>query len=591
MFLRFKIRRKDGKEHRAWSVVENRRVDDGRVVQRQVLYLGEINDSQRAAWSNAIEVFDETIGQAKQIALFPEDRVAPDLDCDVVSIRLSGMRLRRPRQWGACWMAMLLWDQLRLNEFWSAALPPSREGTSWLNILKTSVSYQLISPGSEWRLHRHWFEHSAMGDLLGEDIALVQPNNLYRCLDKLTAHKQAMFTFLKDRWRDLFQADFEVLLYDLTSTYFECDPPEDGKRKFGHSRDKRSDCVQVVIALIITPDGFPLAYEVMDGNTADKTTLKAFLAKIEKHYGKAKRTWVMDRGVPTEEVLAEMRNSETPIHYLVGSPRGRLTKLEKAFLTKPWEDVRQSVRVKLAEHDGETYVLARSQGRRDKEQSMRRRRLRKLIRRLRELQRQDLTRDELLLKLGAAKKEAGRAYGLLAIHTPTKDQPVTSETFHFTLDRKKLRQARRREGGYLLRTNIKSEDPAHLWRLYLQLVEIEQAFKELKNDLSIRPVHHQLETRIEAHIFVAFLAYCLQVALKQRLKTLAPGLTARAVLEKLAAIQMIDVELPTTDNRLVLLSRYTEPEKDQLLLLNQLKLQLPAQLPPKITSLNNRQVA
>ena len=222
---------------------------------------------------------------------------------------------------------------------------------------------------------------------------------------------------------------------------------------------------------------------------------------------------------------------------------------------------------------------------------MRRRRLRKLIRRLRELQRQDLTRDELLLKLGAAKKEAGKAYGLLAIHTPTKDQPVTSETFHFTLDRKKLRQARRREGGYLLRTNIKSEDPAHLWRLYLQLVEIEQAFKELKNDLSIRPIHHQLETRIEAHIFVAFLAYCLQVALKQRLKTLAPGLTARAVLEKLAAIQMIDVELPTTDNRLVLLSRYTEPEKDQILLLNQLKLQLPTQPPPKITSLSNHQVA
>jgi len=188
MFLRSKIRRKDGKEHRAWSVVENRRVHDGRVVQRQVFYLGEINDSQRAAWSKAIEVFDEGAGQSKQIALFPEDRLAPVLDCDVVSIRLNAMRLRRPRQWGACWMATLLWDQLRLDEFWLAALPPSREGTRWLNILKTLVSYQLISPGSEWRLHRHWFEHSAMGDLLGENIALVQPNNLYRCLDKLTAH-------------------------------------------------------------------------------------------------------------------------------------------------------------------------------------------------------------------------------------------------------------------------------------------------------------------------------------------------------------------------------------------------------------------
>jgi hypothetical protein len=473
MFLRCKIRRKDGKEHRAWSVVENRRVHDRRVVQRQVLYLGEINDSQRSQWSKAIEVFDESAGQSKQIALFPEDRRAPALACDVVSIRLSAMRLRRPRQWGACWMSALLWEQLRLDEFWSAALPPSREGTSWLNILKTLVSYQLISPGSEWRLHRHWFEHSAMGDLLGEDIALVQPNNLYRCLDKLTAHKQSMFTFLSERWKDLFQADFDVLLYDLTSTYFECDPPSGGKRKFGHSRDKRSDCVQVVIGLIITPDGFPLAYEVMDGNTSDKTTLKDFLNKIEKQYGKANRTWVMDRGIPTEDILTEMRHSEGPIHYLVGTPRGRLTQLEKAFLSKPWEDVRQSVRVKLVEHDNETYVLARSQDRRHKERSMRQRRLRKLIRRLRELQRQDLTRDELLLKLGAAKKEAGKAYRLLVIHTPKKDQPVTSETFHFTLDRKKLRQVRRREGGYLLRSNIKSDDPGDLWRMYLQLVEID----------------------------------------------------------------------------------------------------------------------
>jgi transposase len=591
MFLRSKIRRKDGKEHRAWSVVENRRVHDGRVVQRQVFYLGEINDSQRAAWSQAIGVFDEGAGQFKQIALFPEDRLAPVLDCDVVSIRLNAMRLRRPRQWGACWMVTLLWDQLRLDEFWLAALPPSREGTRWLNILKTLVSYQLISPGSEWRLHRHWFEHSAMGDLLGENIALVQPNNLYRCLDKLTAHKQAMFTFLCERWQDLFQADFEVLLYDLTSTYFECDPPEEGKRKFGYNRDKRSDCVQVVIALIVTPDGFPLAYEVMGGNTSDKTTLKEFLAKIEKQYGKAKRTWVMDRGIPTAEVLAEMRNSELPVHYLVGSPRGRLTQLEKAFLTKPWEDVRESVRVKLIEHEEEIYVLARSQGRRDKEQSIRRRRLKKLIKRLRELQRQDLTRDDLLLKLGAAKKEAGKAYGLLVIHMPTKDQPVTSETFHFALDRKKLRRARRREGSYLLRSNLKSDDPGHLWRLYSQLVEVEQVFKDLKNDLAVRPIYHQLETRIEAHIFIAFLAYCLLVTLKQRLKALAPGLTARVVLEKLATMQMIDVELPTTDDRVVVLSRYTEPEKDLSLLLRQLKLQLPAQPPPKIMARNIQEVA
>src|ERR1700684_305477 len=501
------------------------------------------------------------------------------------------MRLRRPRQWGACWLAMILWDQLRLDEFWRPVLPPSREGTSWLNVLKTLASYRLISPGSEWRLHRQWFEHSAMGDLLGEDIALAQPNNLYRCLDKLVAHKPALFTFLRERWKDLFQAKFEVLLYDLTGTYFECDPPEEGKRKIGYSRDKRSDCVQVVIALIVTTDGLPVAYEVMDGSTSDKTTLRAFLAKIEKQYGAAKRTWVMDRGIPTEEVLAEMRASPTPIHYLVGTPRGRLTKLEKALAAKSWENVRESVRVKLIEHGEETYVLARSDARREKEQGMRRRRLRKLIKRLRSLQRQELTRDTLLLKLGAAKKEAGNAYGLLTIHTPAKDQLVTPRTFHFSLDRKKLRAARRREGGYLLRSNIRGDDPGHLWRLYLQLVEIEQAFKELKNDLSIRPIHHQLEDRIEAHIFVAFLAYGLMVTLKQRLKALAPGLAPRGVLEKLAAIQMIDVELPTTDDQTIVLSRHTEPDHDHRLLLQRLKLELPAQPPPQITAATSRQAA
>ena len=292
-----------------------------------------------------------------------------------------------------------------------------------MNILKTLASYQLISPGAEWRLHRQWFARSAMGDRLGEDVALVQPNNLYRCLDKLTAHEQALFTYLRGRWKDLFQAEFDVLLYDLTSTYFECDPPDAGKRKFGYSRDKRSDCVQVVIALIVTPNGLPLAYEVMDGNTSDKTTLKAFLAKIEAQYGAAKRTWVMDRGIPTEEVLVEMRASSTPIHYLVGTPRGRLTKLEQALAAKPWEDVRESVRVKLIEDGEETYVLARSEARREKEQAMRRRRLRKLIKRLRELQRQDLTRGRPVAQ--TRRSQEGSRQGLRPTDDPYADEGPT----------------------------------------------------------------------------------------------------------------------------------------------------------------------
>jgi len=544
MFLRANKRFKDGKEHRYWSIVENRRIAGKRVVQRQVLYLGEINDSQQAAWCQAIEVFDASTNQSKQMALFPEDRRAPPLSYDVVQIKLSGLELKRPRLWGACWLAFELWQQLQLDDFWQNKLLPSHKGTRWLSVLKALVCYRLIDPGSEWRLHRHWYDQSAIGDLLGEDFGIAQIDTLYRCLDKLLAHKVALFSHLNERWKTLFNARFEILLYDLTSTYFECDVPENSKRKFGYSRDKRPDCVQVVIALVVTPDGFPLAYEVLDGNTSDKTTLKDFLKKIETQYGKAHRIWVMDRGIPTEEVLSEMRTSETPISYLVGTPKGRLTKLEQSFLKLNWEMAKNSVRVKLLQQNGEVYVLACSDARIEKERQMRLRRLRRLVQRLNELQQQTLTRDQLLLKLGAAKKAAGRAYGLLIIKLPGKDEEVTTQTFTFRLDRKKLRQVRLREGRYLLRSNLLNETPTTLWTHYIQLTEVEQTFKELKSDLSVRPIYHQCDKRIEAHIFVAFLAYCLQVTLKQRTRTLAPGPAApRAVLEKFSTMQMVDVHV------------------------------------------------
>src|ERR1700675_4407492 len=530
MFLRHKLRRKDGKEHRYWSIVENRRVSGGRTVQRHVLYLGEINDSQRAAWCQTIQAFDESGPAGRQVALFPEDRAPPLLDCDVVHVRLSGLRLRRPRQWGGCWLACHLWDQLELDEFWAPRLPPSRQGTRWLNVLKTLVTYRLIDPGSEWRLHRQWFEQSAMGDLLGEDYSLVWKNALYRCLDKVLPQKTALCTHLRQRWQDLFGATFDVRLYDLTSTYFESDPPDDesDKRRHGYSRDKRNDCVQVVIALIVTPDGFPLGYEVPPGNTSDKTTLRDMLQKIEAQYGKANRIWVMDRGIPTEEVLAEMRAADPPVSYLVGTPKGRLSKLEKRLVTLPWHAVREGVDVKLLPQDQELYVLAQSHARINKERAMRRRKLKWLWARLKEFAAMDLDREELLMKLGAARARAWAAWRLV-------DVKVADEgaTFSFTLDRTKLRQVRRREGRYLLRTNLTGKDPAELWRFYIQLVEIEAAFKTMKDDLQLRPIHHQLEHRVEAHIFVAFLAYCLHATLRARLKPLAPGLTPRAVLDKL----------------------------------------------------------
>ena len=582
MFLRCKTRHKDGKSHRYWSVVENRRVGGGRIVQRHVLYLGEINDGQEAAWRRSIEVLADGETEPRQMALFPEGRALPVADSEVVQIRLGELALRRPRQWGGCWLAGALWDQLQLDGFWSPRLEPSRKGTRWLNVLKTLVFYRLLDPGSEWRLHRQWFEVSAMADLLGEDVGLVQIDKLYRCLDKLLAHKQDFFSFLKGRWQSLFGVGFDVLLYDLTSTYFEIDPPAAGKRRFGYSRDKRADSVQVVIALIVTPEALPLAYEVMPGNTADNTTLADFLARIEAQYGKANRTWVMDRGIPTEEVLAEMRQADPPVHYLVGTPKGRLSRLEKALLDKPWHDARPGVQVKLLAQDGELYIFAASRDRVAKERAMRRRRLKKLWRRLGQLRQQRLSRDQLLLKLGAAKKEAGHVYAVVDIRLPGNDQPVSPATFSYSLHKDKLRATRRREGRYLLRTNLSDADPARLWRYYIQLTEIEQAFKELKGDLAIRPIYHQLDHRIEAHIFVAFVAYCLLVTLKQRLRPLAPGLTPRAVLEKLCAMQLVDVDLPTTDGRHLILPRYTQPDRDQLLLLQRLKLTLPPQPPPRI---------
>ena len=583
MFLRKTRRKKDGKTHEYWSVVENKRVAGGRVVQRHVLYLGEINSSQAAVWRKAIEVLDEDAGHSRTMALFPEDRcggIAPD--ASVVQLRLSEMRLCRPRQWGACWLAGQLWQALQLDRFWATRLPPSRKGTQWDQILQVLVVYRLIAPGSEWKLHRDWFGKSAMADLLGADFGLAEAHKLYACHDLLLQHKDALFSHLMARWRDLFNANFDVLLYDLTSTYFEInasDVAEGDKRRHGYSRDKRPDCPQVVIALVVTPDGLPLAYEVLPGNTADCTTLRMFLARIERQYGRARRVWVMDRGIPTDAVLAEMRASDPPVQYLVGTPKGRLTRLEKQLLAKPWQEARPGVSVKLLAEDDELYVYAESIDRVSKERAMRRRQLKWLWKRLRELAAMEVRREEMLMKLGAARARAPTAWRLVDIA-----MDKTGAGFSYALNRQKLRQIRRREGRYLLRTNLTENDPALLWQHYIQLVAVEQAFKSLKGDLAIRPLFHQEERRIEAHIFVAFLAYCLQITLQRRLHALAPGLTARSALEKFAAVQMIDVRLPTTDGREMLLTRYTQPEPELQLLIQQLKLSLPPQPPPRIAT-------
>jgi hypothetical protein len=384
---------------------------------------------------------------------------------------------------------------------------------------------------------------------------------------------------LRQRWCDLFGATYQVLLYDLTSTYFECDEPdgEEDPRRFGYSRDQRGDCVQVVVALVVTPEGLPLAYEMFPGNTADKTTLRGMLATIQRRFGKAERIWIMDRGIPTEEILTELRAADAQVRYLVGTPKGRLTKLESTLAQLPWHEVRPQLRVKLLPQDGEVYVLAHSGAREGKERGMRQRRLKAYWKRLAELKEQAPLRDALLKKLGAAQDRAGRvATGLVRVEVSAEGR------LSFQFDRAALRAVRQREGRYLLRTNLTDDDPEQIWRYYMQLVFVEEAFRTLKNDLGLRPIYHQKPERIEAHLFVAFLAYCLSITLRQQLRDLAPGLMPRAVFEKLATLQMLDVIVPTTDDRELLLVRRTETNREVALLLDRLGLSLPTQPPPKI---------
>ncbi len=424
MFLRRTERKKNGKTHSYWNVVENKRLDGGRVVQRHVLYLGEINSSQAAAWRKAIEVFDVDAGRARTLSLFPEDRCeAIAGDASVVQLRLSEMQLRRPRQWGACWLAGQLWQELQLDRFWADRLPPNRKGTRWDQVLQVLATYRLIAPGSEWRLHRQWFGNSAMADLLGADFGLAEEHKLYACHDLLLAHKEALFSHLVERWRDLFNADFDVLLYDLTSTYFEVnasDLPEGSKRRHGYSRDKRPDCPQVVIALVVTPDGLPLAYEVLPGNTADSKTLRMFLGKIEQQYGKARRVWVMDRGMISEETLEFL--GQPGRRYLLATRRGELASFSEHLRAGGWQSLKDNpeVEVKLLKRQEEHYLLARSRPRRHKERAIRRRQRRGLARGLEKLRKRIedgrlKDRDKVLESLGGLKGRFPKARPFVTI--------------------------------------------------------------------------------------------------------------------------------------------------------------------------------
>ena len=627
MFLRATKRFKDGKAHYYWSLVESVRVGR-RVFQRQALYLGELNDSQRAEWQRTVEAFDEN-GKPHQMKLFPENRAPGTDDDSVVRIRTDRLVVKNLRNWGEVWLGTVLWDKLGLDDFWKARLSSSRKGTDWLSIMKAIVLYRFTDPGSELRMHSNWMANTAIEELIGSG-ALTGRSTLYSCLDRViwqsdewrkpraerrNSFKDELFYYLRDRWAGLFGSTCDVVLFDLTSTYFEVDGSkalESELQRYGYSRDKRGDCLQVVVALVLTPDGFPLAYEVMPGNTNDRETQMPFIKKLEAKYGRIGSLWLMDRGVPTEKTLRAMR--EGGYKYLVGAPRGHLKVLGDRLAKAEWQNVQDGISVKVArldseagtsangtvgENSGDTFVLTRSTARSLKETSMRVKKLRGAMRTLFAVDerigrvrwrkagpvKRELSRDELLKRLAVAEAKAGRAWKMISITLPKEGQKVTPETFHWHLDWDRIDEARANdEGTYLLRTNLPECDPKTLWKRYMIQGEIEYAFRELKNDLGLRPVYHQLDDRIEAHIFTAFMALCLFQTLRAIAREHAPGLTPRQIVEKFRTVKMVDVVMPTTDHRIVTLPRYIEPKKDVAILLDSLGLTLPEQPPPKVSA-------
>jgi transposase len=475
-----------------------------------------------------------------------------------------------------------LWQELGLDELWQERIDDLRSDVEWSKVLKLLAVNCLIEPASEFYVHRQWFDKIAMDELLSTDYRIASKDRLYRCLDRILEHKEELCKHLKSQWEDMFGIEFDVLLYDLTSTYFEGLCEQNPKAKFGYSRDKRSDCRQVVIALIVTPEGFPIGYEVLPGNTLDKTTLRMFLRKVESMYGKARRVWIMDRGIPTEEVLSQMRDEN--INYLVGTSRAMLTKLEDKLVDLDWKQANENVAVKLLAEDNELYVLAKSKDRRAKERAMRKYRLRKYLAGLAKLRKNCRNRDKLLERLGALKQQAGRSSGCVELILPPQGGKVTPNNFSYHLNRDAYRKMLLRDGMYLLRTNLTETNPNIIWQRYILLTQVEAAFKSLKSDLAVRPMRHQLEHRVEAHIFVAVMGYCLMVTLRHKLRSCADGLTAQDVLDKLGSIMMIDVCIPTADGRILEMRRYSQPEVEHKIILDKLKMNLPKQPPPRIYS-------
>jgi len=592
MFLRPNHRDKDGKDHTYWSLVETVRTPDG-PRQKTLCHLGELNSSAQARWLRTVEVYNEQ-GEAQQLKLFPAHVKPPPDDPEVARVLLNQVRLERTRQFGACFLGLDLWKRLQLDRFFEGAIDDDPADVPWSRVAALLAINRLCAPGSELAVEQRWYPSTALDDLLAIEEGKINDTRLYRCLDRILPQKTKLERHLKDRYGALFGAEFDVLLYDLTSTYVEGAAEKNPMMRRGYSRDHRPDCEQMVIALIVNSEGFPFSYETFNGNRADVSTMETILRMVERKYGQARRIWVFDRGIVSEENLAAIRKRGG--QYLVGTPRSQMKQFEMELLQEDWTRVRPEVEVKkVALPQGEeTYILCRTAGRKEKEKAIRSRFSNSMEKALQGLEKtiaagrlKDRNKMERRLgKIQARHPQVNDLYGVAL-----RDTAAGVRLFwQMKDDRKKWRESR--EGAYLLRANLQAETAEELWSKYMQLTEAEASFRALKSELSIRPLFHQLEPRVKAHVMVAFLGYALWVTLKHLLKRRPPmvskssasgvenaqPLSPPRALALLSTLQSADIVLPTTDGHEIRLRRITAPTTEQKSLLQQLGISLPEHL-------------
>ena len=592
MFLRANLRNKDGKDHTYWSLVETVRTPDG-PRQKTLCYLGELNSSAQARWLTTVEVFNEQ-GEAQQLKLFPS-HVAPAADDpQVARVLLNKVRLERTRQFGSCFLGLELWKRLELDRFFEQTVDRESADVAWSRVAALLAINRLCAPGSELAIEQRWYPSTALDDLLEIEEGKINDTRLYRCLDRILPHKTKLERHLKERYGALFGAEFDVLLYDLTSTYVEGAAEKNPMVRRGYSRDHRPDCEQLVIALIVNNEGFPFSYETFDGNRSDVSTMETMLRMVERKYGKARRIWVFDRGIVSEENLAAIRRRGG--QYLTGTPRSQMKRFEAELLQEDWTRVRPEVEVKkVAIPQGEeTYILCRTSGRQEKEKAIRNRFSNSMETALKGLEKAIVAgrlkdRNKMERRLGKIQARHPQVNDLYDLALRDTAEGVRL-FWQMKEDRRNWRESR--EGAYLLRTNLKAETAEELWAKYMQLTEAEASFRALKSELSVRPLFHQLESRVKAHVMVAFLGYALWVTLKHLLKrrpVIAPKPTASGVdnvqplspmraIALLSTLQSADIVLPTTDGREIRLRRITEPTTEQKSLLRQLGISLPEHL-------------